>query len=180
MPKGMEDEGREIELGEDDPKGSFGGNFVLIVVTIAFVVGAFPMTKMAFGPLVQSALATQWEPAQGIVEGSFVDVPARRQYRIEARYVYDWDGERLTSDVVFFDDMVGVRKDYYQDINRQLLRHKSPKNPMTVWVNPDAPHQSVLFREVRWDKFAGNLLLFTIWAGITAALVGAVVATFRK
>ena len=176
----MDDGDDEVDLVVDERRGSFAGNFVLVVVTAGFVAALFPVTKMAFWPLVQSALATQWEAAQGVIESTFVDVPARRQYRIEARYIYDWKGEKLTSDVVFFDDMVGVRRGYYHDINRQLLRHQSPDNPITVWVNPNAPDQAVLFREFRWDKFAGNLVLFGIWAGITAALVGATLATLRK
>ncbi|NNE87502.1 MAG: DUF3592 domain-containing protein [Silicimonas sp.] len=180
MPSVMEDDDREIELGDENAKGSFWGNFVLIVVTLAFVIAAFSITKMTFGPLVRSALATQWQPATGVIETSFVDMPARRQYRIEARYAYDWEGERLTSEQVFFDDTVGLRKTYYHEINRQLLRHKSPENPITVWVNPGAPDQAVLFRAVRWDKFAGNLLLFLIWAGITKGLVGSSIAVLRK
>jgi hypothetical protein len=174
------DDDQEIEVGSDDGRGSFWGNAVLIVITVAFVIGALPMTKMAFGPLVQSALATQWEPVPAVIQSSVVAVPDRRQYLIEARYQYEWQGTQYSSDSVFFDEMVGVRKSYYHQISRQLLRHKSPENPITAWVNPNAPEQAVLFRHVRWDKFLGNMILFSIWAGITAVLAGASLAAFRK
>lgn len=176
----MDEETRDLTIEQDGQKGSFIGNLVLVLIAVGFLAGLFPLTKMAFGPLVNSVRAAQWEQADGVVLSSFVDVPHRRQYRIEARFVYTWDGASYTSETVFFDDTVGVRKSYYQDVNRQLLRHKSARNPIDVWVNPDKPAQAVIFRHIRWDKFAGNSFFLAVWGAIAFVLVGSVLSAWRR
>ncbi len=158
----------------DDESGSALGNLILVVIMIGFLIGLVPLATMVFGPAIGTLRALNWEPAEAVIASSFVDVPYRRQYRLETRYTYEWDGVIHSSDRVFFDDMVGVRKGYYHRVNRALLRHKIVDNPITVWVNPQSPSQAVIYPQMRWDKFAGNLFMFAIWTAITLALVAAV------
>ncbi len=146
------------------------GILVWLVVTAGFLMGSVVMINMAFGPLVSSMSARGWEPAEAIVQSSFVDTPHRRQYALKTQYAYQWKGEAYESDQVFFDDMVGVRRSYYHAVNRDLLRHKSTDNPLQIWVNPKEPGQAVIFRDMRWDKFLGNMVFFLIWAVITYVL----------
>ena len=135
---------------------------------------------MALGPVVKSVRSLGWEEAEAQLISSYVDVPARRQYLLKATYTYTWEGEEYTSESVFFDEMVGVRRMYYHGLNRELMTDRERGQPLQIWVNPNAPRQSVLFRLIRWDKFAGNLLFFGIWSMITAALTASAIAVFRK
>lgn len=172
-----------MEPDEDqasDENGSVLGNAVFVMVAIAFLFGAIPMTKMAFGPIVSSIQAQSWEETDATVLSSFVNVPHRRQYRLETQYTYEWEGTVYSGERVFFDEMVGVRKGYYNEVNRELLRHKPDDNPIRIWLDPENPDQSVIYRDVRWDKFFGNMIFFLIWAAITFGLVGGLVAQFRK
>ncbi|MEJ6404703.1 DUF3592 domain-containing protein [Yoonia sp. 2307UL14-13] len=159
--------------------GSFSGNFVLVVVTIAFAIGVIPMVKIAFGPVFMTITSSDWRQVDAVVLSSVLDQPDRRQYRVKARYTYDWDGDSYVADRVFFDDMVGVRRTYYANVIRTLLRHSSRDNPIPVWVDPDNPNSAVIYRHIRWDKLAGNMSLFGIWALVTTGLVGACIATVR-
>ena len=138
------------------------------------------MASLAFGPIIKSIQTSDWETAEAVVLSSYVGVPHQRQYVVRAEYEYIWQERKYKGQRVFFDEMVGVRKAYYYQVSRDLLRHKTSENPLTIWLDPDEPQNSVIYPEVRWDKFAGNLLFFVIWAAISAGLAGAVIAVFRK
>ena len=168
------------DLPRDDEKGSFVGNAILVVITVGFLIASFPLAWMALGPVVKSVQALGWEQAEAQLISSYVGVPARRQYLLKATYAYTWEGEEYTSERVFFDEMVGVRRMYYHGLNRELKIDRERGQPLQIWVNPDAPDQSVIFRHVRWDKLAGNFLIFGIWSMIAAVLTAGVIAVFRR
>ncbi len=155
------------------------GNAILVLITLGFLAGLVPMALIAFKPLYQSFEARHWQAVPAVIQSVVVGQPDRRQYLIEARYTYEWGGEEITGARVFFDEMVGVRHAYYGNIQRQLHRHMTPENPISILVDPEAPERSVIYPAVRWDKFAANLTLFGIWALITAGLAGACWAALR-
>ena len=155
------------------------GNAILVVITLGFLAGFVPMMLIAFKPLYLSFEARDWQPVPAVIQSVVVDQPDRRQYLIQARYTYDWEGAMMTGTRVFFDEMVGVRHAYYGQVQRQLHRHMTPDNPISILVDPDAPDLSVIYPAVRWDKFAANLTLFAVWALITAGLAGACWAELR-
>ena len=131
-------------MPSDNQEGSVVGNAVYAIVTVAFLLGAFPMTMMTFGPLYKSVTACNWETTEAVVVSSHLSVPHRRQYQIETVYRYNWQGEAFTGERVFFDEMVGLRKAYYHDANRELLRHKNESNPLMIWLDPNAPENAVI------------------------------------
>ena len=155
------------------------GTLILLVLSIVFVIGSFLWGGNTFMPLVKSFEARSWQAGQAVVQSHMVREVERRQYVVEARYDYSWDGQDFTSERIFFDEMFGVRKRYYQNINRELSDHKDDRNPIRIWINPKQPQEAVIYRHVRWDKFAGNLLLFAIWMLITIGLCTASVLTLR-
>lgn len=156
-----------------------GGTIILFVLTAGFILGSFLWGSNAFKPLVNSFMATSWQPAEAVVVSSQMKQTARNQYVVEAEYTYRWDNQDYVSNKVFFDEMFGVRKNYYYNIHRQLSRHKSADNPVRIWVNPDRPQHAVIYRHIRWAKFAGNLLLFALWMAVTLVLAGASYGTLR-
>lgn len=168
------------DLPQDEENVSFAGNAILVVVTVGFLIASFPLAWMALGPVVKSAQALGWKEAEAQLISSYVDVPAPRQYLLKATYAYTWEGEEYTSENVFFDEMVGVRRMYYHGLSRELKINRERGQPLQIWVNPDSPDQSVIFRHVRWDKFAGNFLFFGIWSTIAAVLTASVIAVFRR
>ncbi|SMX34472.1 DUF3592 domain-containing protein [Actibacterium lipolyticum] len=161
----MEDE----DTGKD---GSFLGNAIITLIALGFVVALFPLASMTFKPVLDSLNATDWEVADAVVISSYVDVAERRQYKLVTQYRYDWNDQEHRSDQVFFDNTVGVRRNYYHNTNRELLRHLDEDKPIQIWINPQKPEQAVIYRHIRWDKFGANLFFFAIWSSLTFVLVG--------
>lgn len=168
-------------MPSDDDKdgGSFGGNAILVGITVAFLLGFVPVAIATFAPLVKSIDARNWAPGKATIESSFVN-SKDRQYWIEARYRYTWEGSVHVSDRIFFDESVGLRRTYYHALNRELLKHKDPARPIPIWIDPTAPDQSVVYRYVRWDKFAASLMFLLLYSLITLGLAGACIAQFRN
>lgn len=160
-------------------KDEIPGTIIWFIITLAFLAGSLFMVPMAFGPIAKSIEAQSWMQVEGIVLRSAVKQETHRQYIIQAEFTYDWDGESFVSNKVFFDEMVGLRRQYYNDVNRQLLRHKNAENPLKIWVNPTAPKEAVVFRHIRWDKVLGNFLIFSIWLVITALMTLGVLSALK-
>ncbi|MEP4051456.1 MAG: DUF3592 domain-containing protein [Litorimonas sp.] len=122
------------------------------VMIIGFIVATVFTARMAITPVAASLGAKNWITAPAVITSHVLDA-RDNQYSVKATYSYDLDGQTYTSDSVFFDESVGLRKAYYRRIYRELSRHKTPTNPITVWVNPDNPGEAVIYRHIRWDKF---------------------------
>lgn len=129
---------------------------------IAFVIGFLIMgcvtAKMAADPVVMSVKARNWVSVPARVTDHYMDARVN-QYSLYAEYSYVWDGEVYISTGVFFDKGVGLRKGYYRKIARTFTDYSQATNPLTVWVNPSNPEDSILFKHVRWDKFLFRFLV---------------------
>jgi hypothetical protein len=90
-----------------------------------------------------------------------------------ARYRYVFAGTPHTGErvhVATFTDNIGS---YHEDLLAELRRHERTGEPVTVWVNPQAPGEAVIDRDMRWG-------LFALVAGFCSVfvLVGLLVAYF--
>lgn len=142
------------------PQPNFMRNLLANSITILFCLpflfgGLFILHTMALTPLAQSIQASQWAPAEAVIDSSYVENKAR-QYKIRGSYRYNWQGQDYSSHRFFFDESVGIRKPYYRKVASQLSKHKSASNPIQIWVNPKHPNQAVIYRYIRWDKLFFN------------------------
>lgn len=122
------------------------------VMIVGFIIATFVTAGWAFKPVSMSLKAKHWQETPAIITSHYVDA-RENQYSLKANYSYSWEGTEYNSDRVFFNETVGLRKDYYTNIYHQLSKHGSPSNPIMIWVNPKRPHQAVIFKHIRWDKF---------------------------
>lgn len=138
---------------KSDHEGHLLHNIFSGFMIFGFIVAAFATSIMALNPIKLSIDARHWQPVSAIITDHYFDA-RENQYAVQANYEYRWNDEPYKASRVFFDETVGLRRSYYVNINRQFSRHMSPSNPITVWVNPEKPTQSVIFKHIRWDKFA--------------------------
>lgn len=140
----------------------FGAAFV-----IGFLITACATAKMAADPVLMSVKARYWENVPAKVTDHYLDARVN-QYSLYAEYTYVWDDIEYISTGVFFDEGVGVRKKYYRKIAKTFTDYSQATNPLTVWVNPENPVDSILYKHVRWDKFLFRFLvsLFCLTIGL--------------
>lgn len=162
--------------------GNAMGRGVLLVFcaifAVAFGVGGY---WAGLRPLAETALAAwtvrDWQP----VPAQVLDVQLKRHpgseggttYQVQARYRYTlegqtYEGQRVGLDVHPGADNVG---DWQAQWHRTLRQALERGEPITAWVNPQAPAQALLDRSIRWRLQIFRLpfaLVFT-GVGVTAA-----------
>eukprot|EP01034_Spumella_vulgaris_P001439 gene1439-1902_t len=158
------------------------GRGVLLVFCAIFAV-AFGAGGYWAGlrPLAETALAAwtvrDWQP----VRAQVLDVQLKQHpgseggttYQVQARYRYTvagqaYEGQRVGLDLRPGADNVG---DWQAQWHRTLRQAQERGEPITAWVNPQAPAQALLDRSVRWRLQIFRLpfaLVFT-GVGVTAA-----------
>lgn len=158
------------------------GRGVLLVFCAIFAV-AFGAGGYWAGlqPLAETALAAwtvrQWQP----VPAQVLDVQLKQHpgsegdttYQVQARYRYTvagqaYEGQRVGLDLRSGSDNVG---DWQAQWHRTLRQAQERGEPVTAWVNPQAPAQALLDRSIRWRLQIFRLpfaLVFT-GVGVTAA-----------
>tara|TARA_R110002073_G_scaffold336505_1_gene534241 strand:- start:34362 stop:36050 length:1689 start_codon:yes stop_codon:yes gene_type:complete len=88
-------------------------------------------------------------------------------YSIEANYSYQYRGQRYAASRVGYDvgnDNIG--NDHHSIVGD--IRRQQARGTLRAWVNPDAPHESYLLRQLRWKKilFMGLFgLIFSVAGG---------------
>lgn len=95
-------------------------------------------------------------------------------YEAHATYTYEIHGFRHTGDRVGLSGGADNIGDYQQDTGRRLQSAWSEGRPITVFVNPDDPADSIVDREIRWGligfrsvfvlAFGGTGLGMMFWA----------------
>ena len=92
-------------------------------------------------------------------------------YKVEARYRYEFDGQIYEGDRVglsFGSDNIGS---YHQDKYDELRGYRSRDETFWCYVDPEAPTDSILYREMRWGLFALLLAFSLIFAGAGIGLI---------
>jgi hypothetical protein len=113
--------------------------------------------------------------ADGLRARDWIGVAARVEHVSEGavRYSYEWKGRRYTGDRAGTFVLGGSSDvdDWEDRMDAMLTAAVNEKKPVTVYVDPDDPAQSILDREIRWKLllvFAPFGLAFA-FGGIAAA-----------
>lgn len=85
-------------------------------------------------------------------------------YSVEAVYRYRYSGQTYSGSRVGYDRGSDNLSDYHHELVSRL-RHASNRGTLTAWVNPEAPSQSFLVRELRWEKMLFMTLFGTVFGG---------------
>lgn len=144
----------------------FGGVF------FAFGFGFF----LAFiGSALSDRVAMQnWQPVQATLtnvklERNYSD--GSTTYKATAAYKFTYQGQNYHGDRVSLhagSDNIGG---YQNDMHNRLKRAFSSNRPVTVWVNPTNPFESVIDRNVRWSMIIFPGLLCSVFMIIGGVIV---------
>ena len=148
----------------------FAGAGCLVLFALPFAgVGVF-MTGLTVKTLWSSSRMQDWEEVPAEIVHAELKVNRgddSTSYRAIARYTYVYDGRDFSGDKVSVHgggDNIGS---FQQDAHAELQSHLAAGTPFRCYVDPSAPEQSVLYREVRW----GLILLYATF-GLVFGAVG--------
>ena len=86
-------------------------------------------------------------------------------YQAIARYTYTYEGRPYQGDRVGIDTTADNIGNYHQRTVTELERRLRAEEPISCFVNPSSPDDSVLFRELRFEKIAFYMLFAVIFGG---------------
>ena len=101
-------------------------------------------------------------------------------YKATARYEYQYQGRRYTSDCVSFSagsDNIGS---FQQDVHRQLSEHQQAGKPFRCYVNPDRPEQAILYRDLRREMIGFQTIFELVFGGVGFGLLATGILGRRK
>ena len=157
---------------------------LLVLLGVAFLAGGLfagvlPMIKTVHG----WAQARDWEPVAGRVLSTELSIHRgdTTTYQVRARYEYDYRGQRYHGTRIGLDaagsDNIGT---WHEDMHAKL-RAAQERDDLTVWVNPRAPTEALIDREIRWSLFVFRVPFAMLFTGIgIAALVACIYVAKRS
>lgn len=92
-------------------------------------------------------------------------------YKAYARYSYSYGGGLYTGDRVTIaggGDNIG---DYQTDMGSALSAKLARGQPVTVWVNPDQPSQSIIDPGIRWGLIGFKSIFLFVFGGVGLGLL---------
>jgi hypothetical protein len=115
-----------------------------------------------------------WQPVQGrLLEAGYETRSDEESttYKAYATYTYRWQSQSYTNERVGIADGADNIGSYQQDLGHRLSRALADGGAITVWVNPDAPWDSILDRSVRWGFTAFKMMFVLLFGGVGFGLL---------
>lgn len=159
--------------------GKLGSALACLLFAIPFGgVGAW--ATWAIGSTLMDAYRAQdWVKVRATVDSASLQESSGSDggttYHAEGRYRYTYGGQQHTGTRLGISTMGGSDNidDWHHEVNARLADARSAGLPVTVWVNPDNPAESVFDRELRWGEILFLVPFSLAFGGVG---VGALVA----
>lgn len=140
------------------------GSGCTVLFGMPFILAGLAIGWFLYFPALSSWWSARgWEEVPCWIEDA--DMKTSRGHKggstqkTEATFRYKYRGRTLHSDQVSFyggSDNIG---DFQQRVHAQIRTHEGQEKPFRCFVNPAAPEEAVLFRDLRW----GLMLLLSVF-----------------
>lgn len=165
--------------------GKLGSALACLLFAVPFGgVGVF--ATWAIGSTLHEAWrAKEWVRVKASVEGASLHASSGSEggetYRAEGSYRYvfagkPYSGSRLGLSKVGGSDNID---DWHHEVSATLEDARAAGKPITVWVNPDNPAESVLDREIRWSELLFLVPFSLAFGGVGVGALVAMVFVLR-
>ncbi|MEM8982942.1 MAG: DUF3592 domain-containing protein [Pseudomonadota bacterium] len=112
----------------------------------------------------------QWSPvAATVLDGGYrtnSSSDGGATYKAWARYTYRIDGIDYTSERAAISDTADNIGDFHRTLGKRLKSAAIDGQPITAWVNPDAPDEAVIDRSFRWGLQVFKLVFGAIFLAV--------------
>jgi hypothetical protein len=92
-------------------------------------------------------------------------------YEAFAEYSYTYGGERYKGGRVSLSSGGDNIGDYQQEMGRRLQSQAASGSTIIVYVDPDAPHESIIDRNVRWGLIGFKSIFLFVFGGVGLGLL---------
>lgn len=157
------------------PKTQHSFDYQIVIIALGFI--SIPVLAAWFlvGLPIQEWRNTQhWVEAPAIIEQ--VKLQAHHSsgnitYESTARYRYHFQGQEYVGDRV---SLYGPEdgNSYHRVIVRELEEHRDSQKPFRCFVNPSAPKEALLYRDIRWGMYLMMALIALLFSGIGVWMLG--------
>lgn len=159
--------------------GKLGSALACLLFAIPFGGVGVWATWAIGSTLLEAHRAQDWVKVRATVEDANLQTSSGGDggttYRAEGRFRYAYGGKQHTGTRLGISTMGGSDNidDWHHEVNARLEDARAAGRPVTVWVNPDNPAESVFDREPRWGQVLFLVPFSLAFGGVG---VGALVA----
>ena len=159
--------------------GKLGSVLACLLFAVPFGgVGVFATWTIG-STLLEAHRAREWVQVRASVDDASLrashDSEGGTTYHAEGRYRYEFAGKAYAGSRLGISTLGGADNidDWQHEVNAKLEDARTAGQPVTVWVNPDNPAESVFDRELRWSQVLFLVPFSLAFGGVG---VGALVA----
>lgn len=165
-------------------KGAEGGRtkkaaiYVPMVISVwltLVIAPAFVLVDQIVAPLFGYVATRHWEPTQAYVKSAQLEksrspsIDSIRMgggwvYRVKVVYEYRIEGQRYEGGRVGLIDVTDSDPQWHNRWYEHFRAAQRHHQPITVYVNPAAPQQTIVDRNIRGDRIWVALIIFLVWA----------------
>ena len=109
-----------------------------------------------------------WEPVPAtVISGGYRTSSGDSDtFEAYADYQYSWNGHRYSGDRVSISSGADNIGDYQRDMGRRLIRAQQTGEPITVYVNPEQPGESIVDPSLRWGRLGFESIFLRVFGGV--------------
>jgi len=138
-------------------------------------VGVFMLWSIGV-TLADSWRTEQWVPVNArVLDGGYTTNSGDSDtYRAYARYQYTFGGETFVNDRVALTSSGDNIGSFQQESGRRLSRAAASGETIVVYVDPEQPANSIIFRNIRWGMVGFKMIFVVVFGGIGMLLLIAI------
>jgi hypothetical protein len=158
---------------------------IIPLISVIFIWGSFLATESVYETWKIWFNAQSWQEVPCTIESNEVyskieERSSRRSrtrkvkiFRIRAEYLYSFNGRPFVGNRVHLTDLGYRDSESHEQLSSELDKYRVSRESHRCFVNPDNPHESVLFREAdSITFFVLSLFLSVFWLSLLVLNVG--------
>jgi hypothetical protein len=150
------------------------GKIVLLIFALPFFLVGVWMFFSISTHVMDAWQMRNWVPVQATLSNAgYETVPGddSTSYEAFAQYSYRFGGREYTNNRVAIAGGADNIGDYQVDLGRRLGGAWSRGESIAIYVNPDAPHESIVDRELRWGLIGFKSIFAIAFGGVGLGLI---------
>lgn len=157
-------------------KGSLGSRIFITLFGIPFFgVGVF-MLWLTGNLLYDGASMKKWDAVQTYLSSANLQSNHSSDngttYKVQAKYQYQYQGQWYMGDRTSISgEMSDNLGDFQEDLGRRLERDYKNNTPITIYVDPENPSNSIIDRSIRWGVVAFYMVFAIVFGGVGSACI---------
>lgn len=156
----------------------------LMLFALPFAAVGAGMTWWLWSTIGANLAMRGWVPAPAIIVRTNLEVHQGGKggptYAVTAQYEYEYRGRSYTGHRVSLYSGSDNLGSFHRELYRQLSQCQKSHQPFPCYVDPARPHESILYRNLRWPMLAMQLAFALTFGGAGFGLLAGSMANYRR